>query len=277
MLPPSGVSMNACRIPIVSLLAILTTPLAAEAKHSDWTKADQSQTRLLLTRDDDGQLWAGLEIILEPGWYTYWRTPGEAGVPPIFDFSGSENVADVEVRYPAPERRDDGTSVSLIYQDEVVFPLEITPVEPDRPLRLRADVTYGVCREVCIPTSASVEIILPPGADFDPLSDARLSVYERRVPGPPQPGRFDIEGVALAGDVLEIETRMPDSSYIDLFSEPPEGWFIGQPKLVGRDGDKVRWTLSLAGRPRDIRAAGQTFQFVAVAGDEAIAQSIEIP
>ena len=65
--------------------------------------ADESQLRLLLTADAAGQIGGGIEIALEPGWYTYWRNPGEAGVPPVFDFSGSENVASVDVMYPAPD------------------------------------------------------------------------------------------------------------------------------------------------------------------------------
>lgn len=259
----------------VTLVGPVTVP--AQAARSDWSQADESEMRLLLVRTDDGRLSGGVEMLLEPGWYTYWRTPGESGVPPVFDFSASENVANVEVHYPAPLRHDDGASVSLIYEDEVVFPLDITPTDDHRPVTLRAEVTFGVCSEVCIPTRASAEVTLPPDAEPDPLSVERLRAFVPRVPGPPEPGRLDIERVAEAGEALEIDVRMPESSYFDLFAEPPDGWFIGQPKLVGRDRDIVRWRLPLAGRPAGNPLSGQLFNFVAVAGGEAIEESLRVP
>ncbi len=109
----------------ILILAGLAVPTAALAAHSDWVDADEARLRLLLTEPAEGRIAAGIEIELEPGWYTYWRNPGEAGVPPVFDFSGSENVGDVTVRYPAPTRHDDGASVSLVYTDTVVFPLSV--------------------------------------------------------------------------------------------------------------------------------------------------------
>src|SRR6185503_21375598 len=91
-----------------TLILALALPATAIAARSDWLQADESQMRLLLTPGKDGSIEGGVELLLESGWYTYWRNPGEAGVPPVFDFSGSENVADVEVRYPTPMRKVDG-------------------------------------------------------------------------------------------------------------------------------------------------------------------------
>jgi DsbC/DsbD-like thiol-disulfide interchange protein len=262
------------------LHAALIVPLAAApafAAHSDWTPADQSQLRLLLAAGDDGRLAGGVEIALEPGWYTYWRNPGEAGVPPTFDFAGSENVASVEVLYPAPERYDDGTSVSLIYRDAVVFPLAVTPADPARTVTLALSATFGVCSQLCIPTRAGSAVTLAPDAPDDPLTDALLGRYAPRVPRPPEPGRFDIESVAAEGDALAIDVRMPDSSYFDLFVELPPGWYTGQPSLVSRDEGVARYRLPLDGRPKGAVAAGQTFRFVAVAGGEAIEETIVVP
>jgi DsbC/DsbD-like thiol-disulfide interchange protein len=198
-------------------------------------------------------------------------------VPPVFDFSGSINVERVEVRYPTPERHDDGVSVSLIYTDEVVFPLEITPVQPDEPVTLRVDATFGVCREVCIPTEASSSVTLPPRSEPDPLTTARLALYRPRVPGPAQPGYFDVENIRSDGDALVIDVRMPDSSYSELFAEPPPDWFIGQPDFVSRANGVSRFRLPLGGKPAGSEVRGQSFRFVAVAGGEAIEVAVRIP
>src|SRR5262249_55536824 len=135
---------------VMFLAAAVALPSAAAAAHSEWSQADQAQLRLLLAGPAVDRIAGGVEITMTPGWHTYWRTPGETGVRPAFDFSGSDNVAAVEVFYPVPERLDDGTGVSLVYTDEVVFPLAVTPVEPERPVTLRLQASFGVCSEVCI-------------------------------------------------------------------------------------------------------------------------------
>lgn len=258
------------------LLTLTAVPSLAVAARSDWSQADESQLRLMLVAAEDGLMNGGIEILLEPEWYTYWRNPGEAGVPPIFDFSRSENVASVEVRYPAPERYDDGASVSLIYRNEVVFPLSVAPVDAEKPVTLRLDARFGVCSEVCIPTSASSEVTTAPGRDIDPLSLARLGEFARRIPKAPEPGRLDVESVTVDGDALAIDVRMPESSYSDLFADPPAGWYIGQPAFIERVDGVSRYRLSLAGRPPEAELRGQRFRFVAVAGGEAVEESIEI-
>jgi DsbC/DsbD-like thiol-disulfide interchange protein len=262
----------------LSLALVLGLPTAAAlAAHSDWAVADRSQVRLLLTApNEQGRLEGGLELLLEPGWHTYWRNPGEVGVPPVFDFSGSKNVAEVELRYPAPERYDDGASVSLVYRDEVVFPLTIVPAAAGRSVTLRVEARFGVCRDICIPTRASAEITLPPGAPSDPLTDARLQRYQSHLPKESEPGRFDIESVTADGEALLVDVRMPDSTYSDLFVDPPDGWYIGQPEFLGRDEGVSRFRLSLAGRPPDETLDELIFRFVAVAGGEAIEEAVTI-
>lgn len=260
----------------LALVAGIAAPGAAFAAHSGWSKTDQAGLRLLMVAREPGRIEGGVEIALEPEWYTYWRNPGEAGVPPSFDFSGSDNVGAVEVRYPAPERHDDGMSVSLIYRDQVVFPLAITAIDPTKPVTLSVAARFGVCNEVCVPVATDASLTLAPDAAADPLSTERLKSFDARVPVAPEPGRFAIESVTPEGDALLVDVRAPDSSYSDLFANPPEGWYIGQPAFVSRDGGVSRYRLSLAGRPRDAEVSGQSFDFVAVAGGEAIEETVKI-
>ena len=246
------------------------------AARSGWSPAAQSQLRLLLGSEEGGRVAGGVEIVLEPGWYTYWRNPGEAGIPPVFDFAGSENVASIQVRYPAPERYDDGSSVSLIYREEIVFPLVVTPIDAASPVTLNVEARYGICREICIPMAAAATLTQPASPPADPLTEDRLQRFSARVPKEPEPGRFDVERVVSEGNSLLIDVRMPGSSYSDLFVEPPSGWFIGQPTYVSRRDGVSRYRLDLAGRPVDEEPAGRRFRFTAVAGGEGIEEEVDI-
>jgi len=257
-------------------LALAAICPAALTARSEWSAVDHAQLRLLLSPAEEGRYLGGVEIVLEPGWYTYWRNPGEAGIPPSFDFSGSENVAEVEVLYPAPERHDDGTSVSLVYNDEVVFPLLVTPIEAGRPVLLAVQASFGVCSEVCIPTGASVSVSAPHDAEPDPLTAARLDAFVGRVPDPPAPGHFDVEQAMAEGEAILVDVRMPDSTYADLFVEPPAGWYIRQPSFVSRADGVSRYRIELDGRPAEAEIIGEQFRFVAAAGGEAIEEIVEI-
>ena len=79
-------------------------------------------------------LRAGVELKLEPGWHTYWRYPGDSGLPPRFDFSGSQNLAAAKVLYPAPHLYTDETGNTLGYKDHVIFPVRVTPKQPGQPV-----------------------------------------------------------------------------------------------------------------------------------------------
>src|SRR5215468_11734755 len=92
------------------------------ADESPWSDDVRSATRIVAGsgKNGDAQLRAGVEIKMQPGWKTYWRYPGDSGVPPHFDFSGSENLKAADVLYPAPHLLTDDTGQSLGYKDTII-------------------------------------------------------------------------------------------------------------------------------------------------------------
>ncbi|MEM1130724.1 MAG: protein-disulfide reductase DsbD domain-containing protein [Pseudomonadota bacterium] len=112
---------------------------------------------------DQGTRMTGLELRLEPGWKTYWRAPGEAGIPPRFDWTGSDNLRDVRVHWPRPEVFDTNGMRTIGYHDEVTFPLELIPEDPAKPIKLRARADFGVCSDICIPVSMDFETAVDRG------------------------------------------------------------------------------------------------------------------
>ena len=90
---------------------ILLSSLAIEARAEDaspWQRDGHSAVRLLAGSRSGAVLLGGIAFQLQPGWKTYWRTPGDSGVPPRFDFSKSDNIEAVTVLWPAPTKFDDG-------------------------------------------------------------------------------------------------------------------------------------------------------------------------
>src|SRR5690242_10483293 len=135
-------------------------PAACRAEDaSPWQSEGHSAVRLLAGSRSGAVLLGGVAFQLQPGWKTYWRTPGDSGVPPRFDFSKSENVEAVTVLWPAPLMFDDGAGGhALGYHDKVVLPLRIVVKNADKPVTLRAAINYAVCNQICIPVDASAEL-----------------------------------------------------------------------------------------------------------------------
>src|SRR6187200_1188980 len=157
---------------------LLVSSLALEARAQDsspWQRDGHSAVRLLAGSRSGAVLMGGVAFQLQPGWKTYWRTPGDSGVPPRFDFSKSDNVEAVTVLWPAPQKFDDGAGgVSLGYKQQVVLPLRIVAKNADKPVMLRADINYAVCDKLCIPVEAKAELAFTSVASTEdgPLSDA---------------------------------------------------------------------------------------------------------
>ncbi|MEO0962744.1 MAG: protein-disulfide reductase DsbD domain-containing protein, partial [Pseudomonadota bacterium] len=139
----------------------------AEPGASAWDKALTSRMRLIAARTSammlpgEEALEAGVEITLDPRWKTYWSSPGDTGIAPMFSFDRSVNVASVDVAYPMPDRFDYPGDISFGYETQVVFPLTVTPEDPSESVELVADVMYGACEELCIPVEAQATLSLP--------------------------------------------------------------------------------------------------------------------
>ncbi|MFT6558141.1 protein-disulfide reductase DsbD domain-containing protein [Sneathiella sp.] len=131
---------------------------------------------------DDAVIMMGLHIALNKGWKTYWRSPGDAGIPPQFNWSGSQNIEKVEVLWPKPIEFSSAGLSSWGYKDEVVFPLRVTLKQPGHAVRANLDVFYGVCEMVCIPVKQEVALSLPQGPAVTSKDAPLIKLFAERVP-----------------------------------------------------------------------------------------------
>ena len=109
----------------------------------------------------DGTRLAALELTLAQGWKTYWRAPGDAGIPPDFDWRGAGNLSAVHVHWPAPFVFWQSGMRSVGYKNRVVLPLSVVPEDPGREVRLKGRVDLGICSDICVPASIDVDAVLP--------------------------------------------------------------------------------------------------------------------
>lgn len=259
--------------------AASSAAIAADA--SPWDIELQSATRLIAARagvaSGGSVLRAGVEIKLKPGWKTYWRYPGDSGVPPRLDFSRSQNLKIVTVLYPAPVRfPDGGGGTSIGYKGDVILPLHVVPQDAAKPVMLRLKLDYAACEKLCVPEQAQLELALT-GADS--AQDAAVSAAEARIPkvaavgdrGTPSIRAVRREAATGKPRVL-VDVAAPTGETVTLFAEgPTEQWALPLPKpIAGAPPGLQRFAFELDGLPPGAKASGAMLRLTAVAGDKAV-------
>src|SRR5262245_54522441 len=190
-------------------LVLLVAAPARAADASAWDGTQRSAVRLIagVPRTQAGATIhrAGVELRLAPGWKTYWRYPGDSGIPPRFDFSKSQNVKSVTVRWPAPQRLTDESGTSIGYKHDVVFPLHVVAQDAGKPVTLSLTIDYGVCEKICVPVDAKAELTL----SGRPTFDYKIAATENgRVPRPTQVGAKGMSGMPTIRAVMREGKRI---------------------------------------------------------------------
>jgi DsbC/DsbD-like thiol-disulfide interchange protein len=242
-----------------ALLFLASSQTTAFATVSDWQEVQGGRVRLVTAGEPgaDGVLQGVLEIDLVPGWKTYWRDPGDAGVPPQVDVSKSINIASAEMRFPAPERFDDGFSKWAGYKHPVAFPITFTLKSPGEPATIEADVFLGICETICIPVQA--QFALDPASDPDNADDqALVAAALDALPGPEQPD-FGVTVLPGDGKQLLVEATVPDDPVsAEFFIAGEHGYMFGTPKRADRDG-KAIFAVPILDRPAARPAEGALY------------------
>lgn len=133
--------------------------------------------------DEQGNRIAALELDLKPGWKTYWRNPGDSGLPPYFDWQGSDNLGEVTFHWPAPEAITSGDDVTLGYHDRLILPFTVTPAQAGQPVGLQATVDLGLCERICVPAHLNLTAAAAGDAP-DPQITAAMAKRPRQGRGP---------------------------------------------------------------------------------------------
>ena len=261
---------------LVALATLPTLGVKAEAARSQAVAATDAVDITLLTSEagvprNARTLSGGLRIELDEGWKTYWRSPGEVGIPPSLDWGGSINIAAAEILWPAPERFRAFGIENFGYSGEIVLPLQITLERPGEPVALRARVSLLVCSTVCVPASADLALDLGPGKHIDMRDADMIAASAARVPGPGETSGVRLVSAAASGEALVVALDAASAWQTpDLFPEiegvtfgppdirkGPEGllWARLDARVAMPDEGKLRLTVTDGARAVELQGA----------------------
>lgn len=210
----------------IATASVLCAPVSpsAQAAEGSWSRAPEIESRLISAVDGVGGLEsipAGLQITLPEGWKTYWRSPGDAGLPVTVDWAASGNVADVAFAWPAPHRFTLFGLDTFGYEREVVFPLTVVPEVPGQPVTLKGQVNALVCSDICIPHTLNVSLDLPQAAaGADGASANLIDRFDSLVPDGGQASGFSVARVTAAGGAGENGAILVEAQAREPFEGP---------------------------------------------------------
>jgi DsbC/DsbD-like thiol-disulfide interchange protein len=276
--PPS--SRSGCRAaalvaaPFATLLAGMAP--AAAVERVDTVGGDLS---LVVGRVHGDRAELGLVIALKPGWKTYWRTPGDAGIPPRIALSGGA-ASDLAVAYPVPHRFGAADAPSLGYSGTVTLPMTVHLADPARPTQLAVSVKLGVCNDICVPVIEDLMVTV--GGDAGGASPAVLERARRAVPVAVKPGApLAVTSVVRAdAELPAVEVEIdpgPDGPVADVFVEAGDDWALPQPTRLGDAGGRSRWRVVLADPPAGRPVDGAELTLTVVGAGHAAEQHVTVP
>ena len=274
------------------LLLLAGLPLAERAKaesgaaplNTAWQKMHASRVRMIAGGANfpaRGWSYVGVQLQLKKGWKTYWRSPGDTGMPPQFDWSGSQNLKKAEVLFPAPSKYESPYAASIGYKREVVLPVRIIAKDPSKPVKVRLDFGYGVCAQICISGEAKLRLLLPPRRKG--VSEL-LAAYRKRVPQRVTKLRqkardgFAINRVQIKLDgpkpYISVDASVPEGvKKAELFVEASDGFYLPfatQQAIDGKTGEKGarRFVVDLTKGDEAKDLAGRTLALTLVAAGD---------
>ena len=190
-----------------------------------------------------------MHVRLGPGWHTYWRSPGDAGAPPEFDWRGSRNVAGADVEYPAPRRITSAGIDTFGYEHEVVFPVRLRLRDPNAPTQVSLKLALFVCSQICTRNDLTLHTTLAPGARFDgPMG--LIDQWRAKVPGKNTP-ELSISAIKLAPTPKpHLDVTVTSAAALtrpDLFVDGDNDVFAGRPQRAAHAGNTTTFAIPLDG------------------------------
>jgi DsbC/DsbD-like thiol-disulfide interchange protein len=231
---------------LLFLVAILPIAASANAANSDWTKTPGGSVRLIIDNPTQpaGEVRGAIQINLDPGWKTYWREPGDAGVPPELDLAESTNIKSYALSFPTPHRFDDGNTHWAGYKKPIALPVTLTLADPTKPAHLKGHAFLGICETICIPVTAEFDISID-NTPSDPLTKTQIATAFEQLPGEAST-TFGARAAVRKDDHLRVTVDLPaDDPEPDIFVAGDGVTTLGMSKLKSREANSAVFSVPI--------------------------------
>lgn len=262
------------KIKLFIFLAMLTTAFQAHAGSSEWTKTPGGSVRLVIDNPlpQAKEVRGVVQINLDPGWKTYWREPGDAGVPPELSTSGSTNIQNATLAFPAPHRFDDSGTHWAGYKKPVSLPITLTLAESNQPARLKGHAFLGICETICIPVTAEFDIPID-HTQSDNLSKTLISTAFEQLPSNAT-AEFGAASAVKTGDDIDLIVNLPsDDPDIDVFAAGNGSIAYGMAKLEKREATRAVFSVPIASGKHE---KSMVLNYTLVQGKQAVSGTIDV-
>ena len=242
-----------------------------------WAENEGGRMRIIvLAPEKDGTVQGALQIEPKAGWITYWKEPGQAGIPPQITLSPGEGITLKDIAFPVPKPFESGSVRDLGYDHPVTLPFTLSVIDPDRPLKLNASAFIGLCRNICIPFQAEFELDLSKAKGLPLEENLILDKAARSLPERPS-ADFDIKSHALTNDrqTLSLAVRLPQASQApQIYVAGPDGHVLFDQEK-GRMADGLyRVEMPVGKLPKGYDPKGKNWDILVVAGSRAMETSL---
>ena len=263
---------NITRLALLGAALVSVSTLASAGDEPTREFSSPYTSLRLMNAGEQAGIWhSGVYITMQKGWKTYWRVPGDGGVPPSFDWSGSKNVATAKVMMPLPHRFTDENGEGIGYKTEVVFPVDVKPQDPSRPAMLDLKIFYAVCNDICVPVQAQVKVGIEAGT-VSAADKFRLRVARATVPVEPDADRLAVTSlrqVEMGGKfALEVSLKgIRSPAEADIFVEAAGNAYFRKPEMVSQSGDIGTWRIAVDSYGDAVSLAGKSIRLTIADGD----------
>ncbi|MGO8154205.1 protein-disulfide reductase DsbD domain-containing protein [Rhizobium leguminosarum] len=264
-------------IAVVSAVAALVPFYSAHAEMSAWAENEGGRMRLVgLAPDAGGKIRAALQIEPKPGWITYWKEPGNSGIPPQVTIAAESGVTLDSIAYPVPKHFFNGAIEDIAYDAPVTLPLSLTAAGKG-PVTIDAAAFIGICKDICIPFQANLQLKLGPAIQSHPQEEAILQAADASLPKPPSQD-FDVTAHAMSPDrkTLSLDLVLPDGgadegkAAPDIIVTGPSGYAFTKQIGGKRDGATFKVDISIGKLPKDYDMAGKQWSVLVIDGERAM-------
>ncbi len=261
---------------LVSVSVIL--PASAMAETTGWVDNEGGRMRIVaLAPDAEGNVRGALQIEPKAGWITYWREPGDAGIPPHIAFAETAGVSLKRMSYPVPRRFDNGPVRDIGYDGPVSFPFELKIEDINKPAALAASAFVGLCRNICIPFQADFSLSLKADSGTSFAEAMIINDAEAKLPEHPSDD-FAVThySVTSDGDTLRLRLQLPKNApkKPQVIVTGPEGHVLFNDAKGERTDDSYSLEMPVGKLPKGYDMSGKRWGILVLAGKRAMETSL---